>query len=263
MTAEREATRIPRNKTRWDQVGRVDAMTLAAAGLQQAAQQEVVRQAQTQVEQHQLAVNAKFADVKPMEAPAKPLSSDIERAAIDAEAEEEAARLPKRPDVDLFKAIFSDDSEDEEAEVATGDGKAHALSSSSQLPASTPAVTKTSPSNESGSVTQAPPPPGSTSGTVAESKLPPPSETVARQSLPSSDFVSSTSHDLRPQARRPVQPLELQHHHPLASTTAVSVVNQGSKVQIKLTHLQDDDDDWEEVATSTVGGIWLLVMMAG
>jgi hypothetical protein len=224
-------------------------MTLAAAGLQQAAQQEVVRQAQTQVELHQLAVNAKYADVKPVEPAAKQLSSDVERAAIDAEAEEEAARLPKRPAVDLFKAIFSDDSEDEEAEVVQ-EGTA---------PGSQPLP----PNSTTTPAAQTPPPKpvdeaSSTLTTVAAvaSKGPSLDPTAARQPPPSSansDFISSTSPTTRAPPPRLAQPLELKHHHPLASTTAVSVVNRGSKVQIKLTHLQDDDDDWEEVATSTVG----------
>eukprot|EP00045_Choanoeca_perplexa_P010106 m.101021 g.101021 ORF g.101021 m.101021 type:complete len:867 (-) comp15155_c0_seq1:48-2648(-) len=250
VTAEREATHVPRNKTRWDQVGRVDAMTLAAAGLQQAAQQEKVRQAQSQVEQHQQAVNAKFADIKPLEPAAKPLSSDIERAAIDAEAEEEAARLPKRPDVDLFKAIFSDDSEDEEADVAvenpseTGDSGPEVLSVDKTATASqAPSTLSTDPASTSTAIVAAP---------TTTTQEPDKAIKVTKQPLSNSansDFVSKTSRDARAPRPQAAQPLELQHHHPLASTTAVAVVKQGSKVQIKLTHLQDDDDDWEEVAT--------------
>eukprot|EP00730_Choanoeca_flexa_P004352 TRINITY_DN11671_c0_g2_i2.p1 TRINITY_DN11671_c0_g2~~TRINITY_DN11671_c0_g2_i2.p1 ORF type:complete len:925 (+),score=210.10 TRINITY_DN11671_c0_g2_i2:338-2776(+) len=244
-----------RHKTRWDQVGRVDAVTLAAAGLQQAAHKEITRQAQDQVQQHQQDVNAKFADVKQPEPRAKPLDSDLERAAIDAEAEEEEARMPKRPDVDLFKAIFSDDSDDED------DGDDNVEQPKNTMAKANPtqaADTLTLP------VTSTPSTLPDQSGRPKDDKDPPATTALAHGKRSADKQADVQSHPQQQESSNqkeskkakltaaPAQPLSLQHFHPLATTAAVNVVDKGSKVQIKLAHLDDDDDDWEEVATGVV-----------
>ena len=283
------AVRQPR-KSRWDEVGRLDADTLAAAGLLQAAEQEQARRAQVEVQQHVGEQRAKFADVKatPLERPL-PLDSVQEREAIEASAQEENERLPPRPAVDLFKAIFSESEEEEEEEeaaaaaaAAAGGGQHVQVATEGRSSAMTAASAKDLPGPTSRSFpgTAAEPagmqqqrgltqanvaalpranvstPEGSTASGSSRAKQGPSLSLAEGGAMNASQELAAVAPTAAKEpyraARMPgrfeSQPLQLQHQHPLARPSAVSVVQaDGGAVRVQLRSLAaDEDDDWVE-----------------
>lgn len=181
------------------------------------------------IEHQRDAEKEKFKDIKPREERVLPLSSDIEREKIEHEADEEKARLPERPALDLFQAIFDEsDAENEDDVPSAGQtisvGKAASPSGNAVIP-SGGEVTKTILNGEQ---TKKP--------SVKKGPSMPP---AAEQSI--TQFVPVTSND---------EPLSLVFHHPLAAMGASVVRTQGTSQIVDVAVRMDEDDDWEEVSTA-------------